>query len=442
MKRDILKTLLDWQKDKNRKPIILRGARQVGKSWIIRYFGEHYFKNYIEINLELQYTLKSCFTSLDPLNIIKTIELSLNVNIIPGKTLLFIDEIQESPQAVKALRYFYEKIPDLHVIGAGSLLEFIQESENISIPVGRIQNLYMKPLSFGEFLSAASEEKLRIYLKSLQYNNIIPESIEKKCEELLNTYLFTGGMPQAVKERLDSGNFHKTNEILLTILQNYRQDFGKYGKKVNHEYLEAVFTKTPGIVGDKFKYSKINAEVHSREIKKALNLLIKAQVLTRVNSTSGSGIPMVSHQKESLFKILFLDVGLMQSAMGVNSEIYLSKDLMGIYSGAIAEQYIGQQLMSLLEFYKEPELFFWQREKKGSESELDYLYQYGTSILPVEVKRGKTGTLRSLHIFMQEKESLLGIRFSMHPLSYTNNILSIPLYAVEALPNLICQILD
>ena len=175
---------------------------------------------------------------------------------------------------------------------------------------------------------------------------------------------------------------------------------------------------------------------------KALNLLLKAQVLQKLNSTSGSGLPLKTHIKENLFKILFLDVGLMQSDMGVNQETYLSKDLLGVHQGAIAEQYVGQQLLALQKHYAEPEIYFWQRGKKGSEAEIDYLYQYGSKIFPIEVKRGKTGTLKSLRIFLEEKNPPFGIRISMHPLSFTDNILSIPLFAIEALPGMVRQVLE
>ena len=438
MRRDIIDHLVKWKEDSHRKPLILRGARQVGKSWVIKYFGENYFKHFVEINFELTPRLKTCFSDLEPSVIINTIELTLNIEIIPGETLLFIDEIQEYP---KALRYFYEKYPDLHIITAGSLMEFVGESEEISIPVGRIQNYYMNPMSFGEFLTAAGENNLREYLKTLHYTDTISESITLKCEELMRVYLLTGGMPEAVNYRLESNNFNKISEIHLTLLQNYRQDFGKYGQKVKHEYLESIFSHTPGMVGNKFKYSKVNPHVHSRELKKALNLLLKAQVLQKVTFSSGSGIPLKAHIKENIFKILFLDIGLMQSDMGISNETFLTSDLLGVYQGAIAEQYVGQQLLALQKHYSEPEIFFWQREKKGSEAEIDYLYQYGSKIFPIEVKAGKTGTLKSLRIFLKEKQPPFGIRISMHPLSFSDGILSIPLFALEALPEFVNHIM-
>jgi len=440
MIRDLTEKLIQWKTDSLRKPLLIRGARQVGKSWLVREFGKENFENLVEINFELRPELKSCFEKPDPSGIIQTLEVILSVDIIPGKILLFIDEIQEQPMAIKALRYFYELLPELHVIAAGSLLEFAGEAENFSSPVGRIQNYFLNPMSFGEFLTASGEVKFRVYLKELKITESIPDSLFQKGRTLLKQYLYTGGMPETVKDYIDTGSFQRINEIHMTLLQNYRQDFGKYGRKVKYEHLEAVFSHITGTVGSKLKYSKVSTEIAGRELKKALDLLNKAQVVQKIILSSGTGIPLKAHVKENHFKVQFLDVGLMQSDMGINKETFLSEDILATYHGAVAEQYVGQQLMALQPNYMSPELFFWQRENRSSNAEVDFLYQTGSTILPVEVKSGKTGTLKSLRIFLDEKKAPFGVRFSMHPLSYTDKLLSIPLFAVEALPSLIDQI--
>jgi len=441
MERDIYGWLKNWKPEKNRKPLIIRGARQVGKTWIVNHFGGLAFENHIEINFEYKPQMKSCFSTLDPREILQRIELSMNVDILPGKTLLFLDEIQECPEALKALRYFYEKLPELHVIAAGSLLEFVMDAEEISFPVGRVQNIHLFPLSFGEFLNSCGEHRLRKWLRNLATADDIPESIHGKCASLLRNYLYLGGMPEAVARWLEEGNFSKTDEIHQQLLQNYKHDFGKYGKRINFRLLEKVFTRIPTTVGGKFKYAHIDREVNARDVRNSLELLVNAHIIHKVYSSSGSGLPLAAHINEKFFKILFLDVGLLQSAMGIGRETYLAENLLAVYKGLVGEQFVGQQLLSLGKHFEEPRLYYWQRGSKGSSAEVDYLWQKGENILPVEVKAGKTGTLKSLRIFLSEKSAPFGIRFSLHPLSFTDSVLSIPLYAVEALPGLTEQLL-
>ncbi len=431
-----------WKNEKRRKPLIIRGARQVGKTWLVKDFGRKDFKRFVEINFEFQARMKSCFSTLDPHEIIQKIELNANVDIIPGETLLFLDEIQECPRALKALRYFHEKMPELHVIAAGSLLEFVMDAERISFPVGRVQNIYLGPLSFGEFLTARGERKVRNYLKSVRIEDSITESIHEKCTSILRDYLFLGGMPDAIADWLETGKLSKTDELHQALLQNYRHDFGKYGRRVDINLLEEIFTKAPGLVGGKFKYSRIDRQINSRDVKKSLGLLIKAQVIHKIITTSGSGLPLRAHCNEKFFKILFLDVGLLQGSMGISKQTYLSESLIAVYKGLVAEQFVGQELLALQKPYEEPSLFFWHREARGSAAEVDYLWQSGEWILPVEVKAGKTGSLKSLRLFLAEKEAPFGIRFSLHPLSFNDSVLSIPLYCMEAMPALADQILS
>ncbi len=439
MERDIKTWLKSWKDEKGRKPLIIRGARQVGKTWLIENFGKNYFSQFVELNFEYEPDLKTCFSTLNPSEIIQKIELSANVDITPGNTLLFLDEIQECPQALKALRYFYEKMPDLHVIAAGSLLEFVMDAEKISIPVGRVQNIYLAPMSFGEYLTACGENKVRAYLKNLTLNERIPESVHVKCISLLRNYLFLGGMPEAVANWLESKKFKKTDEIHWALLQIYRHDFGKYGSRMKLNLMEKVFNHAPAMVGNKFKYSHIDKQTNSRDIKQSLELLIKAHILHKITSTSGSGLPLSAHCNEKFFKILFLDVGLLQSSMGINKEIYLAENLLAVYKGLVAEQFAGQELLALKKHFEEPSLFYWNREARGSAAEVDYVWQKGERILPVEVKSGKTGTMKSLRLFLSEKKSPFGIRFSLHPLSLSDSVLSIPLYCIEAMPGLVDQ---
>ncbi len=441
MLRDLFNTLKVWKNDTNRKPLIIRGARQVGKSWLVEHFGRSEFERLLVINFELQPNYCSCFTSLDPQEIVANIELNANVVITQGSTLLFLDEIQACPQAIRSLRYFYEKMPALHVIAAGSLIEFSLKAEDISLPVGRVSNYYLYPLTFGEFLSACGEDKLRIHLQNLSVSTPDSGAVHEKCCNLLRTYFYLGGMPEAVASWLIDRSFHKNDEILQNLLQNYRHDFGKYGKRINVPLLEKVYTRAPAQVGARFKYITIDEHAAARDIRSALDLLTKARIIHKIHAVLGCSLPLGANMKERVYKILFLDVGLLQNAMGIGKETRLSDNLLSVYKGAVAEQFVGQQLMALHEPYREPQLFFWQRDARGSEAEVDYLWQRGERILLVEVKAGTTGSLRSMRLFIKEYGVPLGIRFSMQPLSFIDSVLSIPLYAVEALPNLIDQIL-
>jgi predicted AAA+ superfamily ATPase len=237
-------------------------------------------------------------------------------------------------------------MPELHVIAAGSLLEFVMDAEQISIPVGRVQNIYLPPLSFGEFLTACGEQKIRTYLKNLTITKQVPESVHIKCISLLRNYLYLGGMPESIALWLELKTFSKTDEMQQTLLQNYRHDFGKYGRRVNIFLVEKIFNHAPGMVGSKFKYSHIDKQTNSRDIKKSLELLIKAHIFHRITATSGSGLPLHSHSNEKVFKILFLDVGLLQNSMGINKETYMSDNFLAVYRGSVAEQYVGQQLLA------------------------------------------------------------------------------------------------
>ena len=440
MKRDIVIKLCEWKNDPLRKPLIIRGARQVGKTWVANAFGKEHYKNFVSINLELQPQFRSCFENLDPAEIINRIELTANVQLTSPDTLLFLDEIQTCPKAISALRYFYELKPELSIIAAGSLLEFIEKNEDLSFPVGRVTNFFLSPLSFGEFLTAFKEERLREHLATLTLSSVIAPSVEIKASDLLKKYLYVGGMPATVAQFVTNGKLSLTDQYHSSLLQNYRHDFGKYGK-INSEILEKTYMKIPGMVGTSFRYNSIDNAESGKNIKRAVDLLEKARIHSRIFSTSAAGLPFYTYKNERKFKTLFLDVGLLQNAMGISSQTYLAPDLLSVYRGAVTEQYVGQQLLALKKPYEEPDLFFWQRDAVGSESEVDYLFQYQDKIIPIEVKSGKTGTLKSMKLFLEEKKAPFGIRFSQLPLSFHEKILSIPLYAIESTPNLVEELI-
>lgn len=441
MKRDIEKELYYWKVQRDRFPLIVRGARQVGKSWTIESFGKSAFKNVVVVNFEFQPELKQCFNTLDPVEIINKLQLIMGVKIEEEETLLFLDEIQECPNAIVSLRYFKEKMERLAIISAGSLVEFALKSPDFRMPVGRIQFLYMEPLSFGEFLSVTDNGQLRNYLSGVTLNSVFDDLIHNKLLELFRLYLILGGMPAVLKNYTESKDLLSCQRIQNSLLQTYRNDFGKYAKHLEYKYIQKVFDMAPRLVGERIKYSNIDSDSKSQDLKRALNLLVLAGVIKPVYATSASGIPLGAEIKESKFKINFLDVGLMQNACGLQSELAMVKDLMQVNSGAVAEQVMGQELRAYQDRYADRQLFFWARDKKSSSAEVDYVINIGSTILPVEVKAGKTGRLKSLRLFMQEKKLPLGIRFSQDKLSYFDGILTVPLFMAEQLARLVENII-
>lgn len=429
MKRALENELLAWKSAQGRMPLLLRGARQTGKTYLVREFAKQHFGNLLEINFELNPEFKKVFETLEPDQILKQLGLLSPVEIIPEQTLFFFDEIQSCPRALMALRYFYEKRPDLHVMGAGSLLDFCLSDKELRMPVGRVQYLYLQPLSFKEFLLALGELSLKKYLEEISLREKPSEPVHQKLCKILKDYLITGGMPAVVNQYLQdplSKNYQNQQTLLL---QTYRDDFGKYSSQARRFYLESVFASAPRLVGQRYKYSHVDPESQSRDLKEALALLERAGVLYRVPTVSGHGLPFQINDKK--FKILFLDVGLMQRGCGLDAEIVAEDDFLAINRGALAEQFVGQELLVSLNPYEDRRLFFWARDSKNSQAEVDYVVVNQGKIIPIEVKSGKTGTLKSLHLFLKEYHSPLGLRLSGQPLSYHDQILSIPLYAVS-----------
>lgn len=437
MERDIEKELLNWKDSPLRSPLLLRGARQVGKSWIVEKFGGDHFENIVTINFEQRPEAKACFDTLLPLSIVASLELLASSRIVPQKTLLFLDEIQNCPQAIMALRYFKEQLPALHVIGAGSLLEFTLNDEEFSMPVGRIQSLYLCPLSFNEFLSAVGRQNLRDYLKTVSLQSPPPKVIHDELLKLVREYVALGGMPAVVSGYLQTKSPYQAQDIQSDILFTYRNDFGKYAKKTKHKYLNLLFEKAPGLIGMWFKYSKIDPESNARDLKLALQQLCQAGLLYQVHHTSASGLPLIATQNERKFKLLFLDVGLVKRACLLDTPLLFKEDLLLVNQGVLSEQFVGQELLAYSDKKDLGHLFFWVREAKSSGAEVDFLITNQDQIIPIEVKSGATGRLKSLKIFMEEKKSPLGIRISSLPLSFEQNVLSVPFYMIAEIPRLL-----
>lgn len=428
---------LKWKDDPNRYVLLIRGARQVGKTYAVRQLGETSFSSFVEINFELLPDARHCFKSLNPQDIVAQLEVMVNVTITPGQTLLFLDEIQACPEAIVALRYFKELMPALHVIAAGSLIEFALD--HISFGVGRVQSFYMYPLSFTEFLTSLGEDKLVHYLSEVFLTTFIPTGIHTKCVKLVRDYMVVGGMPAAVNRYVETQKYIEAQTVQTVILSGYRSDFGKYLKKPNYELLEVTFNRIPALIGHHIKYTNIHSETKAADIKAALWNLEKAGLLYKVHATAASGFPLGAQIKENQFKTYYVDIGLAQNVCGLHQDILMAGDIQQINAGSMAEQLVFQELTAYSDPFTKPDFFYWARQEKNSSAEVDFLLPIDARTIPIEVKAGKTGRLKSLQLFLNEKRASFGVRISSNDLEVETRILSVPFYLINRLPALISE---
>lgn len=402
MKRLIESELYKWKNSTRRKPLILRGARQVGKTHTVRVFGREAFGGDVAfVDLEKHPEWHSIFEkNLDPRRILAELEFVSQTKITPGKTLLFLDEIQSAPRAVMALRYFYEDIPDLHVIAAGSLLEFILKE--ISFPVGRIQFLELFPMNFAEFLLAAGKKMLANLVLSpmpAEATAAPSETVHRLLLDEVRSYCFVGGMPEAVQTYLKTNSFQECFAVHAELVHSFRDDFSKYKPRVDETCLEAVWKSSAKNVGRQIKYSRLAEGYSNPTLKRAFEVLCQARLIQKIESTSPAGLPLGALSHPGRFKALFLDVGLLHHFCGVTPDMMAGQtDLLSIYEGALAEQFVGQELRCIFG----NELFYWARTEKSSSAEVDYLIARGGRIFPLEVKSGPEGRLRSLHLLLEK----------------------------------------
>ncbi|MDP3788116.1 MAG: AAA family ATPase [Candidatus Chromulinivorax sp.] len=430
MKRIIDHYLLDWKQYQFRKPLLLRGARQVGKTFAVRELGKTY-ESFVEINFELSPRLRSIFEyDLKPQRIIQALSIELGESIIPGKTLLFIDEIQTCPQAIIALRYFYEMMPDLHIIGAGSLLDFA--IQQVGVPVGRVQFLYMYPLTFIEYLVAIKEPMIVQEILTHDLTTEIYPSIHEKILRLLSQYLALGGMPDVISKWITTQNPLDCHIVHQSILQTYRQDFDKYARKQQIKYVEKIFDTIPQQLGQKFKYSTIDGEYRKRELAPALDLLVTAYLANKVYYGSGQGFPIGFQADAFDYKIIPLDMGLNQAQLGLNIAGWFSYPLQEfINKGPLVEAFVGQEFIGYASPRQKSDLYYWHKDSAPQQAEIDYLLPINEKIVPVEVKSGDGRTLKSMHYFLAtHQHAPYGIRFSTNNYSQFDKIHSYPLYAI------------
>ncbi len=401
MKREIDKVLIDWKNQKKRKPLVIRGARQVGKTYSVETFGGLEFENFVKIDFELERSVHKIFDGdLKVDKLLLLLEAAYEQRIFPGKTLLFFDEIQECPRALMAMRYFYEQLPELHLIAAGSLLEFAIGEH--SFPVGRVEFQWLRPMGFEEFLRATCHENLAQNLPTLDSDEPLQEFIHEKLIDQLRFYFLVGGMPEAVATFAETSSLAEVAPIHKMLSQSYLQDFAKYKTRIDRDCIGHIFKQIPGQIGQRIKYTSLYPEKRIEKIKKSLHLLELTLLIQKVLSSSAQGLPLGADVSLKIFKSIFLDIGLMQHMCGISSTSLLTeKDLLGVYRGALAEQFVGQEL--LLHGGSENDLlYYWDRPKKSSSAEVDYLIARESEIIPLEVKSGTPSRLKSLNLFLKE----------------------------------------
>jgi len=451
MKRNRTSFLVNWLHSSSRKLLIIRGARQVGKTWLIRDLANSQGRKLIELNFEKRPNLESLFSSNNPEEIIVNIAASTGSKIHSLETILFLDEIQAAPHLLEKLRWFAEEMPELPVIAAGSLLDFALAKHEFSMPVGRIGYMYLEPLSFEEFLEAIGQYELRAYLQNYDWKLNIPEAIHSQLMRLIKEYLVVGGMPAAVSSWAAEKVPDTINQIHFDLLATYRDDFAKYSGRLAIDRLEDVMSSVPQQLGKKFVYKDANPEITTTPLKQALDLLTKARVCHRIVATSANGLPLGAETDEKFSKVIMLDCGLCSASLGLSlHQLRSISEISMVNSGGMAEQLVGQLLRTVPPAYIPPSLYYWQRGKKGSEAEVDYIIQHENEVVPIEVKAGTTETLKSLHQFIKEKKKPFAVRINsdiprLGPVHVKNalgssveyNLLSLPFYLLEQLHRLI-----
>ncbi|MDP7111345.1 MAG: ATP-binding protein [Myxococcota bacterium] len=451
MERRATRELLDWIARPDRKPLVLRGARQVGKTWLAREVSGRSGLTLMELNFERDPQAAALFDVADPRAVMRGVEAYLGRRARPKETILFLDEIQAAPEVLARLRWFAEELPELPVVAAGSLLDFALADHRFSMPVGRISYLHLEPMSFEEFLAAANEDSLLEWVRTATLGHPIPLPLHERLLDLLRDYMLVGGLPAAVQAWCHERSYLEVSRVQQDLLATYRDDFARYAGRVPVRRLDRVLTAVPRLLGRKFMYSQVDPEQRAAALRQALDLLCKARLCHRVQASDSTGVPLGAEVRERTFKVVLADVGLASAALGLSPRSLRSlRSLRAaelVNEGGLAEQLVGQALRGSELSFIEPALYYWTRRKHGAQAEVDYVIQHDTSVVPVEVKAGTTGRLRSLHLFMARRGLPLAVRLAAHPASLVDvqartatghearyQLLSLPLYLAGQLP--------
>jgi len=424
MKRHVESWLQEWRNQERREVLLVRGARQVGKTYSIRELGQS-FEYFIEVNFEELRDVHAFFDgNLTAGPICEKLSAYFGIPIVAGKTLLFFDEIQACPNALSALRFFHEQLPELHVAATGSLLEFALE-EIPSQGVGRLSSLYMHPLSFPEFLDVMGEHSLVQLIEKSNADTPLDQAFHRRLVDRVRTFQMIGGMPAVVDAYATSRDLNRCMEILDALLITLRDDFSKYADRAPVSRLIDVHDSVFYQAGGKFMYSRVETNATTAPIRNALNMLIKAGLAIKVHHTSAQGLPLSAQANTAKFKVLPSDTGLMQRALGMELPQWLTSDNTdSINKGGLAEVFAGLELIRNSNPRIKPALHYWHRESRGSSAEIDYVIQRNEEIIPIEVKAGSAGKMRSLHLFLKERNAPRGIRVSLENYSRYGKIVN------------------
>lgn len=433
MRRKVDRDLARRRQDAHRQVLLVRGARQVGKTYSVRELGKS-FPRFVELNLEENRELQIFFRGrLTPAPLCEKLGAYVGRPIVPGETLLFLDEVQACPDALRALRFFQEQMPALHVVAAGSLLE-LALAEIPSLGVGRISSLFMGPLTFEEFLLAQGEDALVRIVAEADPTHPVEEPFHRRLVDLVRTYLLVGGMPSAVRLYVESRDLPACFKLLDDLVVAFEDDFAKYRSRAPATRLTEVLRSAAFQAGGKFKYSKVGTAASSHAVKDALALLVRAGLLHQVLHTDARGLPLGAQVDVRKFKVLLLDVGIHQRLLGLNVPAWLTaEDVELVNRGSVAEVFVGLEFLARPPAHLRPAVHYWHREGRGCRAEVDYVIQEGREIVPVEVKAGTRGQMQSLRRFLDERGRARGIRVSLENFGRYERIETVPLYAVGRL---------
>jgi len=434
--RNIDNELLAWSRASDRKTLLLRGARQVGKSSAVNHLAKS-FKYFVEINFDDKRNVHTFFEQpLSPQEICEQLALVYRTPIIPGETLLFFDEIQSCLPALSKLRYFYEQYPELHLIAAGSLLEFAIE-EIPSFGVGRIRSLFMFPFSFNEFLYALGDGMLVDACRKATPQAPLQEPVHNQLIHRLKTFFIVGGMPEAVAQYVKTQDLLLSQNTLNDIIISLKNDFAKYKKRIPALRINEVFESVARQAEGKFVYERAAVQSSNIQVKQALDLLVMAGLVYPIVHSAANGIPLGAEINPKFQRFILLDTGLFQHTLDLDaSQILLTNHFQTINKGVIAEIFTGLELIKNSSCYNPISLYYWQREKRQSNAQIDFLIQQGKNIIPIEVKSGTSGKMQSMNLFIKEKQSEYGVRTSLENFAQYGKIKVYPLYAIGNLMTL------
>ena len=421
MKRNAIQALIKWKNSEDRKPMVLKGARQVGKTWLMKSFGRDYYDNFVYFNFDEEDELKSIFeANKNPQRIIELLSMIVGEKILPGKTLIIFDEIQECPEALNTLKYFKEKANEYHVIAAGSLLGTLLAQPK-SYPVGMVNLLDIYPLTFDEFLEA-SDERLYAYYCSIQKGQVIEDVFHNRLLEAYNYYLIIGGMPECVSSWITHKDPAKITQIQRELIEVYENDFSKHNGKVNSGRILMVFRSIVSQLAksnEKFMYGAVREGSRARDFEEAIEWLVSAGMLNRIYNVSKAEHPLAAFDKLDQFKLFMFDTGLLKHMAGIdNSAILLKTDFQ--FKGPLTENYILQQLRG--QFEVDPRYY------SDKNSEIDFLIQHGTEVIPVEAKGGEDRSAPSFKKYIADHHPEHALRYSRRGYRKDGAITNVPLY--------------